>query len=129
VVSIEQRLLKFVTKTNWILFGLASAAGLVWSSYEFAGGIVIGGFIVTANFHLLYRTLRGALTPPYLSSHGVILAKYYLRFIVTGVVIFFLISQHLVNPIGLFVGLSIVVMSIMLATLCEVKKIILKEAL
>ena len=128
-MSIEQRLLKFVAKTNWILFGLASGVGLVWSPYDFAGGIVIGGFIVTANFHMLYRTLRGALTPPYLSTHGVILAKYYLRFIVTGAVIYFLISKHFVNPIGLIVGLSIVVMSIVLATVCEVKKIILKEAL
>jgi hypothetical protein len=34
----------------------------------------------------------------------------------------------MVHPIGLVLGLSIVVASIMLATLCEVSKLIFKEA-
>jgi hypothetical protein len=33
-----------------------------------------------------------------------------------------------VNPIGLFVGLSVVVASIMLATLLEIKNLFFKEA-
>jgi hypothetical protein len=33
-----------------------------------------------------------------------------------------------VDPLGLFVGLSVVVASILLATLLEVKKLICKEA-
>ena len=94
----------------------------------FTLGIVFGGLIVTINFHLLSKTLKGALTPPYLSSHNVILAKYYLRFIISGVIIFFLIKYQVVNPLGLFIGLSVVVASIMLATLIEVKKLIFKEA-
>jgi len=41
------------------------------------------------------------LTPPQLSSPNVILAKYYIRFIASGFIIFVLISQKLVHPLGL----------------------------
>ncbi len=94
----------------------------------FARGIILGGLIVTVNFHLLYRTLKKAFTPGRLLSPNIILAKYYIRFIVSGLIIFILISRHIVNPIGLFIGLSVVVVSIMLATLLEIKNLFLKEA-
>ena len=83
---------------------------------------------MTVNFHLLARTLKNALTPPHLSSHNVVLIKYYIRFIVSGFIIFVLISKHIVNPLGLFIGLSVVVASIVVATVCELKNLILKEA-
>jgi len=127
-VKIQQRLLTFVTRTNWILFSVASILGLSISSPDFAMGIIFGGLIVTINFHMLSRTLKKALTPPHLSSHNVVLAKYYGRFIVSGFIIFCLISGHYVDPIGLFIGLSVVVVSIGLATLYEFKKLIFKEA-
>jgi len=124
----QQRILKFVTRTNWILFFLASILGFILASTDFACGILFGGLLVTINFHMLYRTLKNSLQPPHLSSVGSILAKYYIRFVLSGVIIFFLISRHIVDPLGLFVGLSVVVASIMLASLCEFSKLIFKEA-
>lgn len=94
----------------------------------FAKGVFAGGLIVTLNFHLLYRTLRKSFNPKQLVSPNVILAKYYVRFIISGVILFILIAGHYVNPLGLFVGLSVVVASIFLATILEVKKLIFKEA-
>jgi len=127
-VDIQQRLLKFVTHSNWILFFVASLIGLILLPPDFAKGIIFGGLIVTINFHLLYRTLKKALRPSRLSSHRVVLAKYYIRFLISGLIIFVLISGHYVNPLGLFIGLSIVVASIILATMCELTKQIFKEA-
>lgn len=128
VLNIQQRLLKFVTRTNWILLAATSLIGLIWTTPTFAKGIIFGGLIVTVNFHLLYRTLKRSLTPDRLVSHNVILAKYYVRFIVSGLIIFLLISQHIVDPIGLFIGLSVVVASIMMATVLELKNLFFKEA-
>lgn len=127
-MEIQQRLLKFVTCANWVLFAVASILGGVLASPGFAKGIIFGGLIVTVNFHLLARTLKNALTPPHLSSHHVVLAKYYVRFTVSGFIIFMLIAKHVVDPRGLFIGLSVVVASIILATICELKKFIFKEA-
>lgn len=126
-MEIQQRLLRFVTRTNWILFLFASILGFIISPPDFARGIIFGGLIVTINFHMLSRTLKKALTPPNLSSHNVVLAKYYVRFIISGFIIFVLIAGHYVDPLGLFIGLSVVVVSIILATMCEVKKLIFKE--
>ncbi len=128
VLNIQQRILTFVTRTNWILLVCVSTVGFLLTSAEFTLGIVSGGLIVTVNFHLLHRTLKNALHPSRLTSHNVILAKYYIRFLISGLIIFVLIYKHIVNPIGLFVGLSVVVASIMLATLLEIKNLFFKEA-
>jgi hypothetical protein len=125
---IQQRILKFIIRCNWILLVAASLAGLLFWSIPAGLGILFGGLIVTVNFHLLYRTLKKAFRPPHIAPVNLVLAKYYLRFVLSGVVIFFLIYSHIVNPLGLFAGLSIVVASIMLATACEVKKLFFKEA-
>ena len=127
-MNIQQRLLTFVTRANWVLFFAASLAGLAFASRGFALGVISGGLIVTVNFHLLARTLKKAFKPPHITSHNVVLAKYYFRFVISGVIIFILISGHYVNPLGLFIGLSVVVLSIMLATAMEFKNLICKEA-
>ena len=128
IVKIQKRILRFITRTNWVLLIVASALGLAFLPVDFAKGIIFGGLIVTVNFHLLSRTLKKALTPPHLSSHNVVLAKYYFRFFVSGVILLFLIQGQYVAPLGLFVGLSVVVASIFMATILEVSKLIMKEA-
>jgi hypothetical protein len=127
VVNIQQRILKFVTLANWVLLAAAGVLGFMIMPPDFAWGIVGGGLIVTINFHLLYRTLKKALKPPHLASHNVVIAKYYLRFIASGFILFVLIAGHYVNPLGLFIGLSVVVVSIVLAAMMEATKLF-KEA-
>jgi hypothetical protein len=127
-VEIQQRLVRFITRTNWILFFITSIIGLVLLPPDIARGIIFGGLIVTINFHLLYRTLKKAFRPSRMDSHNVVLAKYYVRFLISGIIIFLLISGHYVDPLGLFIGLSVVVVSIILVTMCEITKLIFKEA-
>lgn len=127
-MTIEKRLVDFIRRTNWILFCAALLVSLLVASADFSRGILFGGLIVTLNFHLLSRTLKQSLTPPHITSHHMVLAKYYLRFMVSGTIIFLLIYQHIVNPLGLILGLSVVVVSIMLATVMEIKRLLLKEA-
>ncbi len=127
-MKIQARILKFVTRTNWVLLVVVGALGLAFLPVQFAKGIVIGGLIVTVNFHLLYRTLKKALTPPHLASHNTVIMKYYFRFIVSGLILLFVISGQYVAPLGLIVGLSVVVVSIFLATILEVSKLFMKEA-
>ena len=128
VVQVQERILKFVTRANWVLFAGSTVAGVAFTATDFALGIFFGALLVTVNFHLLARTLRRALTPPRVASHNLVLAKYYLRFLVSGFVIFLLIAGRVVHPVGLVIGLSVVVMSILLATMRELKKLIFKEA-
>ncbi|MBI5590506.1 MAG: ATP synthase subunit I [Deltaproteobacteria bacterium] len=127
--TIQKNLLTFVTRANWLVFAVVSVGGFILTTPDMLWGILFGGLIVTINFHLLSRTLKKSLTPSNLTSHNVILAKYYVRFILSGFIIFILISGHYVHPLGLFIGLSVVVASIMLATLRELKNLFFKEAM
>ncbi len=127
-MRIEKRLLKFITATNWILFFAVTISGFMLGPKHFALGILAGGLIVTINFQLLYRSLKQALTPPHIAKTNVVLGKYYMRFFVSALIIFVLIADHYVNPLGLIIGLSVVVTSIFIATLNEVRRIIFKEA-
>ncbi len=80
-MGIQERIVKFITATNWILLGLTSLVGFFLMPPAFARGVAFGGLIVTVNFHLLSRTLKKAFSPPHVASVNAILAKYYIRFI------------------------------------------------
>ncbi len=127
-MGIQQRIFKFVIRSNWILFAMASILAFAIASYNFALGIILGGLIATINFHLLYITLRKTFGSKGRPSLSIVLVKYYARFIMSGVIIFILISGNFVDPIGLCIGLSVVVASITLATMLELTKLIFKEA-
>jgi hypothetical protein len=123
-VQIERRLLQFITRSNWILLSIVTVAGFIYQPGRFAGGVLAGGLIVTINFHLLYRSLKSSLTPPHVASVRVVLGKYYIRFLLSAVIIYVLIAEHMVDPLGLIIGLSVVVTSIIIATFNEIRKII-----
>ncbi len=127
-MNTQQRILKFVSNCNWLLLLLASAVGFINFAPQVGLGIAAGGLIVTINFHLLYRTLRKALTPPHIASVKGVIIKYYIRFIITGIIIFFLMASKRVDPFGLIAGLSVVVASMFFATLNELRQFIMKEA-
>ena len=127
-MEIQQRLLKYINQTNWILLTLACIFSFIMFSGGVAWGVLMGGLIVTVNFQLLYRTLKKAIMTSPLTSYKSILVKYYIRFAVSGVIIFALMIKQSVNPVGLIAGLSIVVVSITVSTLFELKKTVPKEA-
>ncbi|GAB6094764.1 hypothetical protein JCM14469_10160 [Desulfatiferula olefinivorans] len=128
MTGVQQRILGFVTKSNWFIFLVGGLLALINLDRGFALGVITGALIVTVNFHLLARTLKTSLAPGRLSSRNVILAKYYIRFAISGLLIFVLISRHIVDPLGLVLGLSVVVVSITLATMCELTKHLFREA-
>ena len=129
-MNIQFRILKFVTRSNWILLLVASAVAGIIAKFDVTAGILAGGLIATINFHLMYRSLRKSLIPPpFLSSAKSVFAKHYLRFVFSIIVIYILISKNYVDPGGLLIGLSVVVVSIVMAALLELKKILFEEAI
>ena len=74
----------------------------------------MGGFITIANFSFLQHTIRQAF-PTDISgkiSKSLVILKSFLRLMGLGVIIFILITRGLVDAIGLTLGLSTVVISI-----------------
>lgn len=132
-MEIPKRIIDFVTASNWFLFVVATLFSLINTPFRFALGFMLGALIVTVNFHLLKRTLKHSFQPARVIHDGRmiltgVLVKYYIRFIVSGIVIFLLISKDIVNPLGLLAGLSVVVASMFTATILELTKLIFREA-
>ena len=133
-MEIPKRIIDFVTASNWFLFVVATLFSFINTPFRFALGFMLGALIVTVNFHLLKRTLKKAFQPPArVIQDGRtlltgVLVKYYIRFIISGIVIFLLISKDIVNPLGLLAGLSVVVASMFTATILELTKLIFREA-
>jgi len=101
-------------KRNWIILFILSSISYFLMGQSLTLGVILGGFIIIANFRIFQHTIRRAF-----SSEGVmttskmtIIVKYYFRLLALGVILYVLITKGWVDPIGLAVGLSTVVISI-----------------
>ncbi len=111
----REKLLKQIKTTNWIILLILGSLSSVFMSATFTLGVILGGFIIIANFSVLQHTIRSAF-----SDQGVmrgkkisIIAKFYFRLAFMGLIIYILITTGWVNPLGLAIGLSIVIFSIL----------------
>jgi len=109
-----ERAFKILKTLNWVILLLLSSASFFFMGNGFTAGVVMGGFLIIANFNLLQRTITRAFSPSgvFGANKGAVVGKYYLRMAVLGLLIYLLISQSWINPVGLAVGLSVVVVSI-----------------
>jgi hypothetical protein len=128
-----EKIVNFITRTNWIVFLVSSLGALLLASPKMYLGVFLGGLIVTVNFHVLKNTVAKNINQRRVlekgkSLIGALLVKYYLRFALTAVIIFMLIANRIVHPAGLLIGLSVVVVSTFIAAAIELTKIIFREA-
>jgi hypothetical protein len=108
------RLHRFLSIMNWaIILTLSSASG-IWMPVAFTGGVILGGLLAIANFHVLQHTIRGAFSPQGNMKKGKfsVIMKYYLRLFALGVLLYILLKKGFVDPVGLAVGVSIIFISI-----------------
>lgn len=124
-------LYKYLKSLNWIVILILAALSYFFMNNAFTTGVIVGGFMVMANFHLLQHTIRQGFSPDQSKNPGKasVIVKYYLRLIAMGVLIYFFISQHWVDPIGLTVGLSTVVISIAALGIVLIRKTYSEETL
>jgi hypothetical protein len=119
---------------NWVVLAILVAAGYLGGGREFALGVLVGGLVVVINFHLLHRLLKGTLERAQHDpeskgrAQAFFIAKQLLRFLALVAIIYVLILRGWVNMIGLVVGLSTVVLTLILLGINEVIKLKNKEA-
>lgn len=100
---------------NLVTFVVLSLGAFILAPLHSAISVAVGGAIALLNFRLLERSIRRSLMPQMVEKRPVLgkaLLKYYIRFAATAVVIILLVRQGLVEPLGLLVGLSVVVVTI-----------------
>ncbi len=105
---------KHLRLLNWVILLILSSASSLLMSYIFAAGVLLGGLIAITNFHVLQHTIRGAFQPEGNMKRGKfsIIIKSYLRLVAIGVILYIVIDKSLVDPIGLAVGVSTILFSI-----------------
>jgi hypothetical protein len=99
---------------NWVILMILSSTSALLMSTSFAGGVFLGGLIAVTNFHVLQHTIRRAFLSDGNMRKGKfsIIMKSYLRLFALGVIIYILIDKDLVDPIGLAIGVSTILFSI-----------------
>lgn len=122
---------KKIEIANWIFLALLFIPSLIFAPLKFALGVLLGGFISIINFHWLVRGLQSAFQN--LGDEGniktPIMTKYVIRLVITGIVLFLLISGGTISVVGLVIGLSVVVINITITLIISIfsKKNCLKE--
>ena len=99
---------------NWVILTILSSASAFLINHSFAWGVFSGGLIAVTNFQVLQHTIRRAFLSDGNMRKGKfsIIIKSYLRLFALGVIIYILIDKDLVDPIGLAVGVSTILFSI-----------------
>lgn len=115
---------------NWIVLAILFITSWIFTPFDFYLGVLLGGFISILNFYWMERGLRGIFTNTVGNVKGGVLVKYYIRLILTAIVLYFLIANGTVHAIGLLIGLSVVVINIIVTLITTMaKKKLLEEVI
>ena len=115
---------------NWIVLAVLFIASWIFTPFDFYLGVLLGGFISILNFHWMERGLRGIFANTAGNVKGGVMVQYYIRLVLTAVVLYFLIANATVNVIGLLIGLSVVVINIIVTLITTMtKKKLLEEVI
>jgi len=109
-----QRFHHILRMLNWLVLLTFSSASYFSMSPHWTAGVILGGLIAIANFNVLQHTVRRAFSPEgiHQGARISIVGKYYLRLLALGGILYVLIAGGWIDPVGLAVGLSTVLLSI-----------------
>ena len=115
-INQDEQLLQQITRRNWIILALLTAASIAWQAADVTLGVFSGGLVAIVAYHWRYRALKKLLAAPGTGAAKSFQFGYIFRLVFIGCAIFLLIARFEVNPIALVVGLSVVVLNILWAT-------------
>ncbi len=99
-------------RRNWLILGLAVIGGQVFGSTPVASGILAGGLVTLASFYWLSRSLKKLLGPGAGGSKFAMQLLSMLKILIIALVLLLLILNFNIDPIGLLIGLSVIVVNV-----------------
>ena len=99
------------------------AGAFVLTEWFTALSVAMGAALAVANFAYMGRTIRTSLLPG--GPNGAMarmLVRYYIRFVITAAVLWILIWRGWAEPLGLLVGLGVVVTSLIIWGLFQARR-------
>lgn len=113
----DDQLLQTLTRRNWLILAVLLGLSLFWRSAAVSLGVLSGGLVAIVGFLWLRHALVQALAAPNSYSAKRFQFGYVVRLAALAAALFLLIAVARVNPVGLVVGLSVVVINLFLTLL------------
>jgi hypothetical protein len=104
-------------RRNWLILGLLLIASLPFGNWPVTAGILAGGLVAVSGFAWLQRSLRRLLADPAHGARARYQFGYVVRLLALGGVLALLIAVVKIHPVGLAIGLSVVVVNLLWLTL------------
>lgn len=102
---------------NLVVALVAFIVSAITAPLFFAISVLIGTVIGIINLSLLARTIKSGFLFEPDKVQGFVTKRYYLRLLATLLVIGILVSKNLADPIGLIIGLSVIMTATLAATI------------
>jgi len=118
----DDQLLGQIARRNWIILLGLVAASLLFRNKDLTIGVASGGLVAVCGYQWLHRSLTRALAESGQPAVKGFQVSYILRLAALAVMLVLLIAVVKVNPLGLIIGLSVVVINIMLTTVMRAIK-------
>ena len=120
--SSEEQMLAGLARRNWIIFMILLALSFLLGGKEQFVGVACGGLIAVCGYQWLHHSLVKALSVGGDYAVRGFQLSYMFRLLALVVMLVLLVAVVKVDPIGLIIGLSVVVINIMVTTLRRVIK-------
>ncbi len=113
----DDQLLQTLGRRNWLILAILLLVSLCWQSRGVFFGVLSGGLVAIVGYYWLRLALMRMLAEPNRLSAKRFQWGYLARLIVLGGTLFLLIGVVHIHPLGLAVGLSVVLLNLLVTTL------------
>lgn len=99
---------------NFIILLILGSASFFFMNSRFTLGIILGGILSIANFHLFQETISRIFSSEAVlrNKKKIVMIKFYFRLAILSIIIYIVITIGFVDLVGLAIGLSIILLSI-----------------
>ena len=122
-------LLAAVQRFNWLLLAVLTVAGCFIFSWPVGLSVLVGGLLANVSFYLLRRDIDRFMTNFSLAGMNwqavrkiekiAFFMKFYGRLAVLGLILYLLITRISIDVLGLVVGLSTIMLSVIVVVLSK----------
>ena len=108
----DEQLLGDLARRNWVVLAALVLLSLLWRSVPVTLGVLAGGLVAIGGYLWLQHSLKRVIAEPSRHSARSFKISYFIRLGCLAAILLLLIAVAGVDPVGLAVGLSVVVINI-----------------
>ena len=117
--SVEKRLWRLMLASLLIEIVVC----LLFFNWQLAAGVAVGGSLAVINFRMLQSSVRGIFR----SDSNTLAIKFFLRYVIIGLVVLFFYYFKAVSIFGILLGISSFVIALMIEALLQLYFVITKN--